>query len=392
MSGYGAGMPPPPPSEPPHTPPEPTAVPPGWLRRHRRALIIGLVVALVVLVGGAYGVSWYSQPQRAITHGVTAALTAPTSVTELRAQLSSGQSRLAVDGRVARGRADVGANLRLSARLPSDTTGNGSSDTTAGNQGSDTTAEPALDLAVRTDLVADPRGVYLRARDLPALYDEIVAVAVAQQTRHDPTAALGAGLARSVLDALVRPVVTRVEGRWLEVDRRSLVELGQRGFRCDTVAGSLSTAERARLARTYDEHPPFTVRRELGSRDGDVGYLLTPDAEGMRALLTALSDTNLGRTLRGCAANSGEQATPGGQGMLPLPGAADLRDVQVRVWLDRWTHQLHDVTVSARRPGGGLQVQLRPRFDEQVSVRTPTDTVPLSGIVRQIQRTLAQLR
>jgi hypothetical protein len=367
-------------------------------------------VALVLLGGGAYGVSWYSQPQRAITHSVTAALTAPTSVTELRAQLSSGQSRLTVDGPVARDRAAVRANLRLSARLPSDTAGSASggttgstsnnpgSDTTgdarndtADNPGSDAAAEPALDLALRTDLVADPHSVYLRARGLPALYDEIVAVVIAQQMRDDPTAALGTGLARSVLDALVRPVVTRVEGRWLEVDRRSLVELGQRGFRCDTVAGSLSTAELARLARTYAEHPPFTVRRALGTRDGDVGYLLTPDAEGMRALLTTLGDTTLGRTLRGCAANSGDQATPGGQGMLRLPGAADLRDVQVRVWLDRWTHQLHDVTVSAHGPGGGLQVQLRPRFDEQVSVRTPAETVPLSGIVRQIQATLAQL-
>ena len=398
MSGYGGESPgtpgpqdppgsPPPPGPPPGAQPTP---PPGAQptppRRHRRRLLIGLVVALVVLIGGgAYGVSWYSDPQRAIGQGVANALTDATSVTAVHAALRNDQSRLTVDGRLVRDGEDAQANLRLSTRMPG----------------------PGVDVAVRTDLISSPQKVYLRAYDLPELYDAVVTAALAEQTPRD-SATPGAGgsvddsttpdadgpngdlqdaLARAMLDALVRPAISELEGRWVEVDRPGLAALRELGPGCDRVTASLSTPERARLARTATEHPPFTVTRDLGSRNGDVGYLLTPDAEGVRALLVELRDTDLARTLASCTGTD--------QAPWRVPGTADiataLRGVEARVWLDRWSHQLREVTVALDRPDQHLQLRLRPRFDESVTVRAPADATPLGEVLGRLERAFSQL-
>jgi hypothetical protein len=165
------------------------------------------------------------------------------------------------------------------------------------------------------------------------------------------------------------------------VDRPGLAALRELGPGCDRVTASLSTAERARLARTAAKNPPFTVAQDLGSRDGDVGYLLTPDAEGVRALLVELRDTDLARTLASC--------TRTGQAEWRVPGTADiataLRGVEARVWLDRWSHKLREVTVQLDRSDQHLQLRLRPQFDRSVTVRAPADATPLRDVVRGLQ-------
>lgn len=356
MSGYGGESPGTPGPQP--TPPPGSHDAPAPPRRHRRRLLIGLVVALVVLIGGgAYGVSWYSDPQRAVGQGVASALSDASSVTAVHAALHNDESRTTIDGRLVRDGEDAQANLRLSARLP----------------------DPGVDLAVHTDVVSNPQKVYLRARDLPQLYDAFVTAALAEQTPEDstPDSTLDDTLARAVLDALVRPTVSRLEGHWVEVDRPGLAALRELGPGCDQVTASLSTAERARLARTAIEHPPFTVARELGSRDGDVGYLLTPDAEGVRALLVELRDTDLARTLAGCIGTD--------QARWRVPSAADvataLDGVEARVWLDRWSHEISEVTVQLTRPDQQLQLRLRPQLDESVTVHAPADATPLREVV-----------
>lgn len=316
-------------------------------RKKRTWFIIGGALALVVLALVLTYIFWYQNPNKVVSDSMMNAMTAK-SVSYTGDVVVSGDTKttIALSGASAKSGSTVDAKLTFTV------------------QGTEYTLDGNVLMAEQGDL-------YFKVKNI----DELVGnyrVAVPEESR-----------------GLFDQMIEKINDKWVKVsaeDMRSFSADLANAQKCLTDAATKfqeDKAVRAEIATLYQAHPFVTIDEELGSKDGSLGYRLSSDRETAKDFALGLKDTSVYKTLHDCDDSF-------------VIDEADLQkevndtdeNSTVEVWVDRWSHQMTEVSATTTSGGDAVDMTIKPTFNADVNVTAPEDATTIEQLQADIQELL----
>lgn len=322
----------------------PTPAEPKPVRKKKLWWIIGGVLALIVaglLLAYAY---WYQNPAKVVSDGVMNALSAKTVS-------YTGDVTVGGDTKTTIALAGTGADNggTLDAKLNFDV--QGTKYTLEGNT-----------------LMTDNGDLYFKVKSI----DELVKNyrnAVPESSK-----------------PLFDQMIDKVNDKWIKVsadDIRSYSEEVARVQECMADATKKmreDNAVRSELTALYREHQFITIDEKLGSKDGSLGYRLGADRDTAKAFAAGFKDTTLYKSMHDCD----ESFTINENDLLKEVKDADETST-VEVWVDRWSHQITQVSADTSSKGDAVDMTIRPTFNTDVKITAPTDATTIKQLQADLQ-------
>jgi hypothetical protein len=314
----------------------------------KKGLIIGIVVAAALaLIGGsgalAYNV-WYSNPQKVITDAIFNAVTAKTAVFTGSVSIDSDTTKVAVEitAHGAEKSGDLSAKLKV---------------TYAGKDFS-------IDAAA---VYADSGDIYLKAENLGD-----VSAYIKEQ--------FAGTSAATKLNAAVDKLVAKVDGTWIKIGSDDLKLYSESYSKTQTCINDALTkfgsdsAATSDLSALYQANQFILIKKDLGSKDGSIGYELGTDKDKAKSFVAGLDKTKIYTALHDCddsftlsADDLSTESTSSATGT-------------VEVWIDAWSHQFTKVNLTVTSEGTKAIVTLLPTFGTPVTVAVPSSSTTFTQL------------
>jgi hypothetical protein len=138
-------------------------------------------------------------------------------------------------------------------------------------------------------------------------------------------------------------------------------------------------AVKAELATVYKNHPFIKVEKTLGVKDGSLGYTLSSDLEVSKAFIKEYKNTSFYKSLLKCddsLAIDENEVTKSDD------------NTQVDVWIDRWSHQITNVTMKSDEDGTTTNLSIQPKFNQPVTINAPKDATTIKQLQEDIMTLL----
>lgn len=353
-----------PPSNPPTPAPQPK-------KSHWRGLVIGIVIALAIILGGSYAAYavWYSQPDKVLSDAVRNLVAADTVKAAGDFQLQDEKEgnlslRLQQSGNDKQTQANVDLTLK-------------------------TKGEQAITLNMKGAVFYDVKGdMYLKASNLEDVYRAIVAESMKSMAGSTEEQA---ALAQGLIDSMFKPLIDKLDNRWIKISAKDL----QQADTNDEAACVQKALEKIgnsqtmkdEVANAFNDNRFAVVKDELGLSDNSQGYSLAYDQAKAKDFQTALAATSAGAELNKCGNNSPVKNLE--KNLTEAKKSLDEydKDWRLEVWIDRWTHQVTSVNYKAdnTEEKHSASLNYRPEFNVPVSLSAPEDFITLDELQKEIE-------
>lgn len=320
--------------------------------KSRRKLWIIIASILVVLLGGtgaAYQF-WYQNPEKVVSDGVLHALQAKTTAYTGSVDVASeaGSLKFTVDGVY-----DTGAqNLSVDGTI------------TFQDQ------EIRLKGSALVDRNSD---LYVRFTDMDAVFDSFLP-----------------DLPQTAQTAIDR-IIAKINGQWLKVEPTQVAAYNPGVSRSQTCwSNAIQQTENHasfldEIAASYKKNKYVTISEQLGQKEGSFGYVLSVDRVKLNAFVGDIKNTQAYKTLHECdpSLRLDDQT---------LATAMDGTTGRTEVWVSMFSHEITNVTSKLSRQGTDTSLELRPIFNQPVSVAAPEKSVSLKDLQADIEAVIQILQ
>lgn len=320
----------------------------------KKFIIAGIIVILLALIGGGsvFAYTMYQNPQKVITDAIMSAVNAKTTTYK---------GTITIDS------TDVKAAVVLTAKqTASDSSFDAQVTATSGGK----------DYSFTGDGVITSAGdLYVKLTKLDSITAAVTSLANAQLgTTGDST-------------ALVQKLVAKVDGTWIKItsdDLKSLITTAASAQSCSSAAldkyknDSAATKE---ITDLYRKHPFIGLDKDLGIKNGSIGYALKADKPEATAFIDGLKTTKIYTALHDCDSSFTLDSNT-------LTADTGTATGSVELWANQWTHQLTKVIFSETSDGTTLGSTIEPTFNQPVTIDTPSSSTTLTQLVSDLTSTL----
>lgn len=184
--------------------------------------------------------------------------------------------------------------------------------------------------------------------------------------------------------SLIDNFVKKVDGEWIKIGKDKLKDFSaeyaktqqclQSGF--DKVRSDSSYG--TELVDLYKAHPFFKVTKELGSKDGSLGYQIADNAAEGAAFDNGLKNTKLYKLLQGCDSNISFD-TSGTKASLQNNNST------IEIWVSQWSHEITKFTAHSSDNGQDTTVVFEPSFNTGKKVTIPQNAKSIDQFMQDIQ-------
>lgn len=359
------------------TPPAPTKKP---VKKGLLAII--LAGALVVLGGGttlAYNL-WYQNPDKVVTDGL---------INVIRAK------SVAATGTLTASSKEFNLSIAMDAK-GAETASAGSADVTLTLKGDFLKGEK---FSVKGSYVVAPEGdLYVRVDKLAAVVDAYVDSMIDMQT--EMYSSFGVAMTESEIaeirkeaTAAITPTVEKIDSQWIKISAEDVKEQteGDAEAACyQDVVTKLQTEKSMskELYVKYTENRFVTVKEELGSKDGSLGYVLGFDKDAAKSFGEAVKETEVYKQLAKCGTE--EKADDIIDQVDELEAETDKGNIRVELWIDRLSHKITSLSATGDdgKEGDGkttASLNLTTDFDSKVTVDIPENAKSFKELEKDIQ-------
>lgn len=321
-----------------------------WSKKH--AIMVGVIAVVVVALGGgsaaAYSL-WYQAPSKVLSDATlnfisaksmtyTGSLTSSTDGTDFALSMNGGSS-----GQT--------ASINLDAKINSGST--------------------KFDIPV--SLVGNAQTFYFKLSNLGALESQLI----------NPYLSMG-GSATAGDQAKIDAFVKQIDGTWYSVTPDDLNQSNtnkQTGQCVQNVISDIRTNKSTQneLLKIYQAHPLFTVSKNLGSQNGNLGYELKPvSSTDAKATFDAFKTTSTYKSLVKCDSSYASAFDTSDTSSTTDTPAID-------VWVSRWSHQLTKVTMSDNSAGSKVNFSFEPKVNAPANISTPKNAKSIKDLSSQIE-------
>lgn len=312
----------------------------GW----KTALVVAII--LVVLGGGGAAAYkfWYQNPEKVVTDGIVNALGAKTLTFK---------SVLDTQG-------DTPATLDLTGSAK------------AGGAAFDATYKVKVEgKAVSISgsaIIAENGDYYVKVKNA----DEIVKAYLnysGEELSEDVTAA-------------VDKFVAKINDQWVKISASDIKDYDESTAKTQTC---LSDAYKkiqedksylGEVSELYKKHRFLTIKKELGSKDGSLGYEIEGDTAKVKEFIKGLNDTKAVKLLKECDKSITFDDSD-------LAKDTSSGKVTFQVWVSRWTHQLTKLYVND--PEQKITLTFEPTFDKPVTIAVPEKSKSVKDFMKDIE-------
>jgi hypothetical protein len=323
---------------------ETTSVPltPPSPKKYRKVILIGSIIAVVLLVvggGSAFAYTMYQAPQKVITDAIMNAYIAKSTVLT---------GNVTIDSNGTTAKIDINAKLNgaageLDAKVS----------LTSGGK----------DYSFDASVIEDTTGnLYLRVANIDSLVKD-VKVAL-------PT------IPSSTIDSLV----AKINNVWIKVSADELKTYSESTSKAQSCVNSVSDkfkndqAAQNEIRNLYEKNQFIVINKELGNKDGSLGYDLTSDSTRAKGFVDGLKTTKIYTALHDCDTTL----------TLDSSSIDTKQSGTVEVWVSQWSHQLTKVSLKSTNDGTTLTTSIVPTFNQTVSVNAPASSTTLTQLISDI--------
>ncbi|MDQ5931927.1 MAG: hypothetical protein QG649_12, partial [Patescibacteria group bacterium] len=185
------------------------------------------------------------------------------------------------------------------------------------------------------------------------------------------------------IDALVK----KLDGQWVVIDSTDIEETtGSKDKASQCVEDAVSTLRKdsaysGELETLYKKFPLVGVKKNLGSKDGSLGYEVEFKRENAINFANGVNSTKFYKQLKKC---DDKIQNLNGEDMFKQESKSK-DESQLVVWIDRWTHRLTSLELSSRSEDSTAKLVVSTEFDVPVSVDEPKNALTVDDIKKDIE-------
>jgi len=344
----------------PSDPSQPRPVPgsltiePVQSKKGKKGLIIGLIIVGVLAVLGGGLVSaytfWYSNPNKVISDALINTITAKTAIYAGNINVDSDNTKV----KVSINTQTSGSTGSLDAKL---TMTSYDKDYSANGSGM---IDSAGDLYFKVDITkiaAELRSSYKSYLDKATLasYDKLV---------------------------------SQVNNKWVKVSSSDLAEYNKtysttKDCVNDTVKKYKDDkAAVAEITDLYSKQNFIVVDKNLGQKNGSLGYQLKTDKTKLTEFAKGLKDTKIYKSISACDSSySVDDALKSYDNTDSDPKTTST----VELWVDSWSHQMTKLSLKAENSDTKISSEFLTKFNQKVNVTAPKDSINISQLKTYIE-------
>jgi hypothetical protein len=307
-------------------------------------LVITIVAAVLVLFGGGVAFAynfWYQKPEKVISDGLLNAIQAKSVTYKASANVKQSTSTFNV---TLSGAAKDSAS---SADATVDITTSGKTYTLKGNA-----------------VISSKGDIYIKVANIDALLKDISA-------QLPPSA-------KAVLDTFVK----KINDQWIVITNEKIKTFSEeyaKVQKCSQEAYQKLQSDKSYSSEVidlYKAHPFMKINKQLGSKDGSLGYEVADNATEDKAFSTGLKDTKVFKMMHDCDSNftiDTEDST------------ASNSTTTAEIWVSRWTHEITKITAKGTEDGTQTILSFEPIFNKDVKIATPEKAESVDALMQDIQ-------
>jgi len=329
---------------------EPSVVPvsqPFTKPKRKKGLLIGLLVTIfVVVIGGGSALAyqfWYQSPNKVVTDALIGAVTAKSV---------SYTGNMTVDGDTTKSVIEVtgqqlGANGNMDAKLTM----------TSGGKNYVMNGSAIID---------EPGDLYFKVENLTNLSPIYKAL-------------IGGS---SVVDKLV----AKINGNWIKISSPDLSGISSSAAKVKTCINNTvnkfkgDKAALTEISNLYQKHSFIIVDKQLGTKDGNLGYSVKIDSVASKAFAIGLEDTTIYKQLNGC-----DNTFTINPDTFFNQKSTSASNTTTEVWVSTLGHEFKKVTMLEKTDQTStVNTTITTTFNQAKSVKAPSSSVSLSKLSTDI--------
>ncbi|RYX79170.1 hypothetical protein EON76_00405 [bacterium] len=366
----------------PYIPPA-TAEPVKKSKKGLIAAIVSVAVLVILGGGGAAAYMWYQNPEKVITDGVISAIQAKSSIT-------AGDFEYKADG--------YSVKVMYDAKSSYETGSAGAA--TLSVKVDDT---PEIKVSGETMYTAGG-DIYLRGKELVKTYDS--SLDQAMRSYKEVAAKAGTRITeaeikqlRDTMDKTYRPFIVAIDNRWIKIaadDIKKLDENAGEEYKCSQTALKKMTTDKAfakQMRDLYKKHQPLIIEETNEYKNNSRAYIIKENKNTSKAFLKDVKQLSAVKEVSKCSKSSNTDSTYNGGSSSSY---SDEVTTEVKLWADKWSHELTDFRVSADSNGefGTWNVLLSGQlsFNKPVTITPPSDIMSFDELKKEAEKITSQFQ
>lgn len=319
-------------------------------KRRPKWLVPAIIAAVLVVLGGSGALAynfWYQNPQKVISDGLMHALQAKSLTYKATANMKAdtGAFTIAVTGvsKDAASSADVSVDMTIDNKP----------------------------YKINGSLVIDNKSnIYVKVANVDRL--------VADFEMQFPANAR----------VIIGDFIKKVNDQWIVIsnDRiKTFSDAYAKMQKCSQAAVEKLQQDKSyssEVTDLYKAHPFMKITKELGSKDGSLGYEVTEDAAAGKAFAEGLKNTKVYKMMHDCDNSFTIDNSD---------TSSSTNDAKVEIWVSRWSHEITKVTASQTKDGSTMSLVFEPVFNTGKSVTTPSNAKSVDELMQDLQDLQAAL-
>lgn len=347
----------------------PPVTPPKNTRNKKLAFIgggIGLLLLLVVAI--CVYLFWYQNPQKVVTDAVMNLVKA---------------EQIGLQGDIKISQKDYDITMRLE------------------GEGSQSSGKAELSMKVKAGgmdlkttanfVVAENGDMYIRMQNLQetadAFYSEVAKSMAGRSVTLEQKEQV-----ESLIKQQFDPVVAKLTDRWIRIDEKELKKTNPelaKSRKCMTEVRTMIRDDKAatnEVASIYKQHQFIRIDEKLAAKDGALGYKVSSDEKIAKEFGEAAKSTKLYKKVDECMGKSDlkDRTAAGSSNTAKEDEAFN----SLKVWVNRWSHQLERVAVDGDKDGTKATVDLQFDFMKKPNVEVPQKAASLDEVMKEIDTLL----
>lgn len=180
-------------------------------------------------------------------------------------------------------------------------------------------------------------------------------------------------------------LLEKIDGQWVKVTLEDLKDWAQEYADTQKCVGEVfrsvknDDAKYKEIADVYAKHPFVTLKGEVETKDGNLGFDLDVDSAKQKAFVTGLNDTQLMKKLQKCDDSYKLDPKEYEEEEKELDEKSN-----TRVYISQWTHELRQVVSTFEDDENKGEFNLKPRFVDSVDVKAPSKAMTIQELQKMI--------
>ena len=138
---------------------------------------------------------------------------------------------------------------------------------------------------------------------------------------------------------------------------------------------------RSEMTNLAMAHQFMTVGKELGTKDGSVGYEMAFDVTQLKAFLNGAIDSKVYDAIVSCDLPGAASASSKADAHASINKLTDaevkqaMANTKIEIWADQWSHKLTNLAITTNQNGVELAMSIKPAGERSSSVVVPTKNI-----------------